>query len=98
MLISGQLLLEPGARLGTAERPAALRLYVGGSGEQPLLAALHFHANLYAPGTSWIATAPQTFGGSLFVDAYHAVAEHALHHDRAAPRLLASREACAGPP
>ena len=98
VFVAGDLILADGAEVGSIARPAALRLYVSGEGDIAVIGALSFAANLYAPRASVVLTSEQELYGSLFVEAYHGVANQVMHYDRAVQRAAATGESCAAPP
>jgi hypothetical protein len=83
VFVSGNLVLADGAELGSAARPAALRVYVGGDADIVLPERLAFAANLYAPHASMFLTTEHELYGALFVEGYHSVVDQRLHYDRA---------------
>jgi hypothetical protein len=66
LFISGNLLLEGGATIGSSSAPAAVRVYVGGT-TFTLSGSADLGANVYAPNADVQLSSNFTMAGSLFV-------------------------------
>ena len=87
VFVTGHLLLTGGGAIGSIERPAALRFYVGGGGEIAITGANVFAANLYAPRSNVIVTGADAIYGSFFVGSYYATGAQVMHYDSAITRV-----------
>ncbi|MCB9601615.1 MAG: hypothetical protein H6721_00945 [Sandaracinus sp.] len=82
-------------RFGGGDRPAAVRLYVGGEDDITLVGAESFVANLYAPRARVLTDGAMFVEGSLFARAVEARGSLTVHYDRAIHR---AGDDCPDPP
>jgi len=66
MFVRGDLLSVGAGSYGDRSRPAATRIYVGGSGDVTIVGAAGFVGNVYAPNARITAVGATTVYGSLF--------------------------------
>ena len=83
VFVTGDLVLTGAGEVGSQDRPAALRFYVGGSGDIAITGANHFAANLYAPRAAVAVTGADDIYGSFFVGSYFATGAQRMHYDAA---------------
>jgi hypothetical protein len=98
VFVTGNLVLTGAGQVGSRERPAALRLYVGGSGDIAITGANQFAANLYAPRSNVIVTGADDLYGALFVGSYTAIGAQRMHYDAAVLRAGDGGDRCDDPP
>jgi hypothetical protein len=89
--ISGSLTLSLDERIGDSARPAAVRVYVLGSGAIDLAATELVAMNLYAPRASVTISALGDVYGALFANSVISPIPLVAHYDRA---LLRADDAC----
>jgi hypothetical protein len=87
VFVSGNISFSGAGTIGSRERPAAVRFYVGGSA-----------GNLYAPSATVTVAGVQEFWGSLFVGSYVASGAQLMHYDSAILRSGSASETCDAPP
>lgn len=95
VFVTGNLILTGSAVVGSVERPAALRFYVGGEQDVSITGAMIFAANLYAPRATLIVSGAEHVYGSYFVGDFAAVGVQVMHYDSA---VLEDGEDCDDPP
>ena len=98
VFVSGNLLITGVGGIGSPARPAAVRFYVGGTGDIALTGSQVFAANLYAPRSRVMVTGVQDLWGSLFVGSYLATGSQRMHYDAAVVRSGGAGKACDTPP
>jgi hypothetical protein len=81
VFVTGNLLLTGAGQVGSVDRPAALRFYVGGSGAIAITGSNQFAANLYAPRADVTVTGADDIYGSFFVGSYTAIGAQLMHYD-----------------
>ena len=81
--------------LGSADRPAKVRVYIGGSGTINLSGGALVAGNLYAPRAELALSGPVELYGSLFVRTLVASAPVTIHYDT---HVLEAAGACPSPP
>jgi len=97
VFVTGNLLLTGAGQVGSLERPAALRFYVGGAGDIFITGSNQFAANLYAPRANVTVTGADDIYGSFFVGSYTATGAQSMHYDAAVLRS-GGGDACDDPP
>lgn len=95
LLIAGQLVTNSPPVIGSEARPAAARLYVGGTGTVQLGGGGRFFGNLYAPLAEVVTSGPLEVFGALFARRIAASGALTAHFDRA---IEAAAEDCPPPP
>src|SRR6185436_8261427 len=83
--VGGKLDLEKGAQVGDPARPAALRIYVAGSGSW-LVPQSAVSANLYAPLSDVVLLGKGDFSGSIFGHTLSSTGDVNVHYDTAVQR------------
>jgi hypothetical protein len=73
-------------RFGGGDRPAAVRVYVGGAEDITLVGAESFVANLYAPRARVLTDGAMFVEGAIFARAVEARGSLTVHYDRAIHR------------
>ena len=91
VFIRGNLSLAT-AKLGDMNRPAALRIYVGGANDI-VFAGGEIGANVYAPNANVTLAVPTGLGGSIYAKNLHTSAG-GIHYDRA---ILKAGDKCGQP-
>lgn len=86
VFVTGNLLLTGAGVVGSVDRPAALRFYVGGYGDIAITGANRFAANLYAPRSNVLVTGADALYGSFFVGSFYATGAQVMHYDSAVTR------------
>lgn len=86
VFVTGNLLLTGAGVVGSVDRPAALRFYVGGYGDIAITGANRFAANLYAPRSNVVVTGADAIYGSFFVGSFYATGAQVMHYDSAITR------------
>jgi len=94
VFVDGALVLAAGAVLGSPERPAALRIYVGGAGDLLLADSATLAAGVYAPHATLYVTGEQASYGALFLAGYYATADQRIHYDAALLRSARDADVC----
>ena len=87
VFVTGSLLVGGAAKIGSKERPSALRLYVAGYGAVALTPLNQFAANLYAPHASIGVGGATELYGAFFVSSYSSAGDSQLHYDAAIMQL-----------
>lgn len=80
LFVTGNLVLEGGASLGSPSAPAAVRVYVGGS-TFTLSGNAQLGANIYAPSASVQLASDLSMSGSLFVGSLAMSGSFTVHYD-----------------
>ena len=93
--ISGNLEMNPDARLGSVYRPAAVRVYVLGANEIALPGSPNVAINLYAPRADVNVDIAGNVFGALFAANVRANGLLFVHYDRA---VLRAEDACTDEP
>jgi hypothetical protein len=83
LLVAGQLVANEPPEIGAEDRPAAARVYVGGSGTVQLGSGGTFYGNLYAPSAELVASGPVEVFGSIFARRIATSGALTAHFDRA---------------
>lgn len=94
LFIKGNLLSIGAGSFGHRDRPAATRIYVGGSGDVTLIGASGFVGNVYAPHARITAPGATTVYGSLFGRQVDMPGYLEVRYDRA---ILEAGDACDNP-
>ncbi len=95
VFIKGTLALTGRGAFGTPARPAATRLYVGGSGDVTLVGASGFVGNLYAPRARVTAIGYASVYGSVFARDFVVPGFADIVYDRA---ITHAGDGCNAPP
>jgi hypothetical protein len=98
VFVTGNLLLTGSGDVGTIDRPAALRFYVGGRGDIAITGAHRFAANLYAPRAAVFVTGADDIYGSFFVGSYFVTGAQRMHYDAAILQSGGDGESCTDDP
>ncbi|HKP57764.1 MAG TPA: hypothetical protein VJV78_13625 [Polyangiales bacterium] len=98
VFISGNISFAGVGTIGSRERPAAVRFYVGGDKAFTIAGSQVFAGNLYAPFATVTVAGSQELWGSLFVGSYVASGLQAMHYDSAILRVGNEGKACDTPP
>jgi hypothetical protein len=96
VFITGNLAITGQATIGSPKRPAAVRFYVGGSGDIAITGGTVFAANLYAPRSNLAVTGNAETYGSYFVRRFAATGSQIIHYDSAILEVPAA-EGCKPP-
>jgi hypothetical protein len=96
LFISGNLAITGKASIGSPERPSALRVYVGGTGDIAITGTAALAANLYAPRSKLAVTSAAEWYGSYLVGSYAATDKQTIHYD-AAIMDSSAKDACKPP-
>jgi hypothetical protein len=80
LFVTGNLVLEGGASLGSPSAPAAVRVYVGGS-TFTLSGSAQLGANIYAPSADVQLSSDLSMSGSLFVGSLAMSGAFTVHYD-----------------
>lgn len=95
LFVAGTIVSAERLLLGSPDRPARVRLYVGGTGTLQLSGGALVAGNVYAPQAELTTSAPVEVFGSLFVRRIAASAELEIHYDTA---VLSAADDCPTPP
>lgn len=95
LFVAGIIVSSERLILGSPDRPARVRLYVGGTGTLQLSGGALVAGNLYAPRAELTTSAAVEVFGSLFVRRVAASAELTIHYDTA---VLSAADDCPTPP
>lgn len=95
VFVAGNLIPTGVASFGSVARPAAVRVYVGGSSTVALTGAGDFVGNIYAPNATVVLTGFSDIYGSVFADDFEAPGAVFIHYDSAV--LQAGAECPSGP-
>ena len=98
VFVTGNLLITGTGDIGSVDRPAALRFYVGGAGDIAITGATRFAGNLYAPRSHVLVTGAEDIYGSFFVGSYTVTGAQRMHYDSAILGAHGEGEACDSPP
>lgn len=90
LFIAGSVVAGNPLQLGSAERPKAVRVYVGGPSVR-MTGSATFTGNLYAPHALVYASNPLEVFGSVFAGDFEATNTVTIHYDRA---ILHAGESC----
>ena len=94
LLVGGTIRSNSAVRIGSAARPAAVRLYVGGATSLDTSANWEVHGNLYAPTAVLNTSGGAIMDGAVFVRSLAASAPVTFGYDK---RVLAVPDNCAPP-
>lgn len=94
LLVGGTIRSNSAVRIGSAARPAAVRLYVGGATSLDTSANWEVHGNLYAPTAVLNTSGGAVMDGAVFVRSLAASAPVTFGYDK---RVLAVPDNCAPP-
>lgn len=94
LLVGGTVRSNSAVRIGTAVRPAAVRIYVGGATSLDTSANWEVHGNLYAPTAVLNTSGGAIMDGAVFVRSLAASAPVSFGYDK---RVLAVPDNCAPP-
>jgi len=83
LFVEGVLSAEGGVAFGDPARPAAARLYLGGSGRVNLTATSVFAGNVYAPRAEFATSGELEVFGAIFVGGIAASGGVEIHYDTA---------------
>jgi hypothetical protein len=83
IFVSGNLVMTGSGTVGSTDRPAALRFYVGGEEDIALTGELVFAGNVYAPRAKIVIDGSDDVYGSFFAGDFQVVGTHDMHYDRA---------------
>lgn len=95
VFVAGNFLPTGATVFGKATRPAAVRVYVAGSGLVAFTGANDFVGNVYAPRATVTVTGYSDFYGSIFANEFEAPGDMRIHYDRG---VLAAGDECPPPP
>jgi len=94
VFVSGDFAPTGATVFGKSTRPAAVRVYVGGSGLVAFTGANEFVGNVYAPRATVTVTGYSDFYGSIFANEFEAPGDMRIHYDRG---VLAAGDECPPP-
>jgi hypothetical protein len=94
LLVGGTIRSNDSVRIGSAARPAAVRIYVGGATSLDTSANWEVHGNLYAPTAVLNTSGGAIMDGAVFVRSLAASAPVSVGYDK---RVLAVPDNCAPP-
>jgi hypothetical protein len=95
LFVGGNVNSASQINLGDAAHPAAVRIYVGGSGTINLSGGGVFTGNLYAPKAELVLAADTEFYGAVFARRVATAGDVTLHYDTA---ILNAGKDCPAPP
>jgi hypothetical protein len=95
VFVTGNLIPTGATTFGNVARPAAVRIYVGGSKDVLLTGADQFVGNIYAPRSNVVLTGYSDVYGSIFAGNFEAPGAVFIHYDRA---VLEAGDECPPPP
>ncbi len=95
LFVSGTIVSARRLMLGSADRPATVRLYVGGAGTLQLSGGALIAGNVYAPLAELTSSAPIEVFGALMVRRLATSAAVTVHYDTA---VLRAADDCPAPP
>jgi hypothetical protein len=95
LFVGGLLTSTALVQLGSADRPAGARLYVGGSGTLELSGGAELGGNVYAPRADLALSAAAEVFGSLFVKSVATAVPLVIHYDEA---VQGAGDGCPEPP
>lgn len=91
LFVSGQVNIAGGFTLGDLTRPAATRLYVGGTQNVNISGGATVAANIYAPRAQVVVAGGTEIFGAVFAQRVNTAGDVTIHHDVA---ILAASEEC----
>lgn len=97
VFVTGNLVLTGTGDIGSVDRPAALRFYVGGGGDISIAGATRFSANVYAPRSHVVVTGVEDIYGAFFVSSYTVTGTQRMHYDSAILNVGGNGERCDPP-
>jgi hypothetical protein len=95
VFIKGTLVLAGKGSFGSTSRPAATRIYVGGSDDVVLVGASGFVGNLYAPYARVTSVGYAKVWGSIFANDFQVPGYADISYDRA---ITQAGQGCSAPP